>query len=117
MNKEKHFLEAINRGEPNADLIYADWLEEQGRPEADEIRNPILIYLVDFWFISNSWSRSSYSYWSRSQSCVRLLPNSWCRSAYQLRYQSSARCDSQCRSRSQSRSQSRYRSVSQSGVL
>ena len=35
MNKEQHFLKAISAGEPNADLIYADWLEEQGRPEAE----------------------------------------------------------------------------------
>ena len=51
-NKEQYFLEAINAGEPNADLIYADWLEEQGRPEADEIRDPIIVAL-------RNWSRST----------------------------------------------------------
>ena len=48
MNEEQHFLKAISISEPNADLIYADWLEEQGRPEADEIRDPIIVGLVDW---------------------------------------------------------------------
>ena len=58
MNEEQHFLKAINAGEPNADLIYADWLEEQGRPEADEIRDPAVPVLCD-WYKS----RCSSLFW------------------------------------------------------
>ena len=63
MNKEKHFLEAINAGEPNADLIYADWLEEQGRPEAGEVRDPIIVVLQKW---SRFYSRSGH--WSHPRS-------------------------------------------------
>ena len=71
MNEEKYFLEAINAGEPNADLIYADWLEEQGRPEADEIRNPTVVVLTNCNFSnfirpSLSSSRSGHILWSWS---------------------------------------------------
>ena len=64
MNEEKHFLEAISAGEPNTDLIYADWLEEQGRPEADEIRDPVV-------FALQRWSRSRSRYRFRSHSRSR----------------------------------------------
>ena len=56
MNEAKHFLEAISKGEPNADLIYADWLEEQGKPEADEIRADPIIILKE-WSRARSRSR------------------------------------------------------------
>ena len=46
MNEAIHFLKAISKGEPNADLIYADWLEEQGKPEADEIREPTFVFFL-----------------------------------------------------------------------
>ena len=105
MNKEKHFLEAINAGEPNADLIYADWLEEQGKPEADEVRDPLIVVLRD-WSSSSSWSRS----WSRSRSgyffhsgyCFHSIP--WSRSW--SRFCSQSRSGSRSRSRSCSWSRS-----------
>ena len=80
MNKEKHFLEAINAGEPNADLIYADWLEEQGRSEADEIRNdPVFVFPE--WVRSLAWSGlvsfSSYCYQSWSLSDICFESESW----------------------------------------
>ena len=53
MNEEQYFLRAINAGEPNADLIYADWLEEQGRSETDEIRFPPVFGLSE-WVRSGS---------------------------------------------------------------
>ena len=89
MNKEKYFLEAINASEPSADLVYADWLEEQGRPEADEIRDPTIIALIEwlrclplsrsrfhFGSAPNSFSNSRSSCYSWSRSCSR----SFCRS-------------------------------------
>ena len=84
MNEEKHFLEAISASEPNADLIYADWLEEQGRPEADEIREPAFVVLPRW---SQNRSRNRSRNWSR--------PYSWSRSNYQLRYQSRSRSGSE----------------------
>ena len=66
MNKEKHFLEAINASEPNADLIYADWLEEQGRPEADEVRDRVIVFLRE-WSWNNSSSHSRSCSWPRSR--------------------------------------------------
>ena len=69
MNEAIHFLEAINAGEPNADLIYADWLEEQGRPEADEIRDPAPVVLP-IWFGSICLSKSGISHCSKAKSHV-----------------------------------------------
>ena len=110
MNQEEHFLEAISASEPNADLIYADWLEEQGRPEADEIRSdsfsfsPFLISLFgssvhsSFSKSCNSWdrSRSGNFYRSLSQSRYRLF--SLCRSqtAYATVLWSRIRSKSKC---------------------
>ena len=75
MNEEKHFLGAISAGEPNADLVYADWLEEQGRPEADEIRDPTVVVL-------RQWSHSQcrLTFWSRVMSWSRCNSRSWCNS-------------------------------------
>ena len=86
MNEEQYFLEAINASEPNADLIYADWLEEQGRSEADEIREPAIFTLCK-WL--RSWSghrrgsctNRSNQVLSRSQSLSDSL--SWYRSRSQ----------------------------------
>ena len=86
MNQEKHFLEAISAGEPNADLIYADWLEEQGRPEADEIRDPIVVISLD---VSQSWSTSWFGSQFRSRSFSQF--RSWCRSNLRFCYQSCSR--------------------------
>ena len=84
MNEEKHFLEAISIGEPNADLIYADWLEEQGRPETDEIRIPTIISLRD-WKLSNiaypcscSWSHSGFKSRSRCWAWSTSISRSGC---------------------------------------
>ena len=71
MNEELYFLKAINAGEPNADLIYADWLEEQGRPEADGVRDPVVLGL-------RQWSR--YRQLSESWSRYRQLSESWSKS-------------------------------------
>ena len=98
MNEEKYFLEAISAGEPNADLIYADWLEEQGRPEADEIRDPAIFVLCEW---SRSWSWSG----SRSGSRSGSWPWSWSRS--RSGSWSRSRSCSGCRSLSRSRSRSR----------
>ena len=76
MNKEIHFLEAINAGEPNADLIYADWLEEQGRPEADEIRDPAPVVLGG----SGEWGRSPVPSNSLSGSYSFTVNNSYSQS-------------------------------------
>ena len=95
MNEEQYFLAAINKGEPNADLIYADWLEEQGRPEADEIKDPpVVIYTgrqtCSSWSEAlfgcrvNSKSRSSSRCWSWSISTPFFSFSrygSWLRSA------------------------------------
>ena len=72
MNEEQYFLEAIKASEPNADLIYADWLEERGRPEADEVRNPAIV-------ISSEWSRCNVDFWllSCSMSESWSLCGSW----------------------------------------
>ena len=114
MNKEQYFLEAINAGEPNADLVYADWLEEQGRPEADEVRDQVIVVLREW-----SWNNS------RSQSRFRSRP--WSRSlSWSMPFSGSRHCSrswprsqSQSLSRSCSRSQScsRFRSWSRSGSL
>ena len=77
MNEEQYFLEAINASEPNADLIYADWLEEQGKPETDEIRDPTAISLQT-WSNYRSWSRFNHQSFSCSKyyhcrSCSRAL--------------------------------------------
>ena len=72
MNEEQYFLEAINASEPNADLIYADWLEEQGKPEADEIKDPVVIALRD-------WSRSRHCSLCRNRSRSRCRPHFWFR--------------------------------------
>ena len=72
MSEEKYFLEAINASEPNADLVYADWLEEQGRPEADEIRDQALVVLCKWFFWHGSACGSLFSVWygiSCSASC------------------------------------------------
>ena len=99
MNEEQYFLEAINAGEPNADLIYADWLEEQGRPEADEIREPTIVILY-------RWSRSWYCSWSRSKSCSSSSSRcqawycSWSRSNSSSRCQAWSLFGSSCHARS-----------------
>ena len=113
MNKEKHFLEAINKGEPNADLIYADWLEEQGNPEADEIKDPTIVVLFE-WLVSRCWSIACLR--SQSGSCSRVWPRSWSRSqsrfGSQVCAQSRSNSRSGCWSRSWSRSWLRSRSTS-----
>ena len=94
MNKEQYFLEAINAGEPNADLIYADWLEEQGRPEADEIREPVFVVLQIWCFYpwysfssqSRCWSGSFSRSWSRSYSWSSFISGSWSLSQYGINY-------------------------------
>ena len=101
MNEEKHFLEAINAGEPNADLIYADWLEEQGRPEADEVRDPTMV-------ASCNWSRSLYWSGSGSRYRNRHLSQSGHRYCSRSRHHSYSLSRSDFRSRFRSRSGSRY---------
>ena len=139
MNEEKYFLKAISKGEPNADLVYADWLEEQGRPEADEIRVPAIIvsrsyscyskscsqYLSGpsfglvcyprprFCSQSRSWyhpSNSRSRYCSLSVSGSRSHSRSYFRT--QFRYCSDSRCCSCSYSDSYSRSRSCGRSRS-----
>ena len=112
MSEEQYFLEAINASEPNVDLIYADWLEEQGRSEADEIRDPIIVSLPEWsqsssnsrsfsWSGRHSWSGSLFYSSLQSVSC----PRSRSRSSYRPRFcsQSQLRCQlflrvSRCRS-------------------
>ena len=102
MNEELYFLEAINAGEPNADLIYADWLEEQGRPEADEVRDQVIVVLRE-WSWNNSRSQSQFRSrpWSRSRSRFSFYPRSW--SCSRSGHLSSSRSRSYSRSRSWSR--------------
>ena len=104
MNEEKHFLEAISAGEPNADLIYADWLEEQGRPEADEIRDPVVVFLLE-WSrsrsrsLSRSLSRSRFGtrFWSGFGSRTLSFPRSRSRSSHRPSYRSFYRSRSHSR--------------------
>ena len=121
MNREKYFLEAINASEPNADLVYADWLEEQGRPEADEVRDPVLICLTDFWShsFSNSWAAYHSWSWSRCHrhqykygSTSGIFSYSCCRSSLTISYWYWSR--SQSRSLNSSRSRSTPRPSSSS---
>ena len=110
MNKEKHFLKAINAGEPNADLIYADWLEEQGRPEADEIKDPVIVALCEWlWNSFNLESRFCFCSWSRSHFGTIFKSSSW------THFLRSFRSCSESESQSRSWSQVRYRSSSRSG--
>ena len=101
MNEEKHFLEAINAGEPNADLIYADWLEEQGRPEADEVRDPVIVSFPNWLWLTfrhfNNSRCSSYhgTYYGFCSKCQSTRNNmSWynkssSRSSFSLKSRSS----------------------------
>ena len=95
MSEEQYFLEAISTGEPNADLIYADWLEEQGKPEADEIRDPTTVLMLN-------WFRSKFSCFRESRSASKSVSKSDSRSM------SSRRCGHFSGSCSGSVSGSRY---------
>ena len=100
MNEEKHFLKAISKGEPNADLIYADWLEEQGRSEADEIRDPAPVSFLDWSHCrTGSFSRVISQVHVCSISCSSNRFRSWSRGCFIYR-----------RSVSSSHSQSNFRS-------
>ena len=117
MNEEQYFLEAINASEPNADLIYADWLEEQGRPEADEVRNPIVVMREWHGSRSLSGSHSRFRHWSHSRSRPRSRYLNWHLSQSVHRYCSLSWSEIRSRFRSHSRSYFRYqsRSCSRSG--
>ena len=117
MNKEQYFLEAINAGEPNADLVYADWLEEQGRPEADEVRDPIVVVSRDWSFSqyyseSRSWSWSHFFSRSKSRNWLRSLSRTVSQYSSQCRSRFYYRCWSWHSSRSQSHSHFQSRSCS-----
>ena len=115
MNEAIHFLEAINAGEPNADVIYADWLEEQGKSEADEIRDPTFVVLKEwvrfypYCSVSQSKSHLTLKYFSQSWSrlciksysefnCFSLVCSrtSFSRSFSRLYWKSSSRFGSKC---------------------
>ena len=95
MNEEQHFLKAINASEPNADLVYADWLEEQGRSEADEVRENIVVLRAWSWFHSCSWSYCCANSWSLSAFSSWYCSSSWCwsRSRSGFNYRSWSRSD------------------------
>ena len=118
MNEAKHFLEAINAGEPNADLIYADWLEEQGKPEADEIRDPIVFTLREWsWFGSLSASRTRFLSGSRSASaslCQSIVASCFDRAIRSVSYSEShfsSFTESRSGPRSHSKSHSRFHTL------